>query len=68
MPSRRKGVRTVVVYGETGYVIHDFGENESPRFGLYNSSTKKYLIKSDCPLEFDEKVGELLEWKRWKKL
>lgn len=56
MPSRKKEKRVVVVYGETGYVIHDFGENESPRFGLYNSSSKKYEGKSDSPLDFDDKM------------
>lgn len=51
---RVKNLNIVVTYGETGYIINDFGPDKSPRFELYHIPTKKSIKKSNNPYDFDE--------------
>lgn len=51
---RVKNLNIIVTYGDTGYVINDFGPDKSPRFELYHIPTKKSIKKSNNPLYFDE--------------
>ena len=51
---RVKNLNIIVTYGDTGYVINDFGPDKSPRFELYYIPTKKLIKKSDNPYNFDE--------------
>lgn len=60
--ARTKNLNIVVAYGDTGYVVNDFGSNKSPRFELYHVLTKKSIKKSNNPLDFDE-----ILWKIWEK-
>lgn len=49
-----KNLNIVVTYGETGYIINDFGPDKSPRFELYHIYDKKSIKKSNNPYDFDE--------------
>ena len=60
--ARTKNLNIVVTYGNTGYVVNDFGPEKSPRFELYHIPTKKSIKKSNNPWDFDE-----ILWKIWKK-
>lgn len=61
MPSKKSKERIVLQYIGTDYVVKDLGENESPRFLLYDKKSKKQVKKSDNPLDFDEIVFEVLD-------
>ena len=52
--ARTKNLNIVVAYGNTGYVINDFGQDKSPRFELYHIPDKKSIKKSDNPRDLDE--------------
>ena len=52
--ARTKNLNIVVTYGDTGYVINDFGPDKSPRFELYHIYDKKSIKKSNNPYDFDE--------------
>lgn len=52
--ARTKNLNIVVTYGDTGYVINDFGTDKSPRFELYHIPDKKSTKKSNNPYDFDE--------------
>lgn len=54
--ARTKNLNIVVDYGNTGYIINDFGPDKSPRFELYYIPTKKSIKKSDNPYDFDEYI------------
>lgn len=51
---RVKNLNIVVAYGDTGYMINDFGPDKSPRFELYHIYDKKSIKKSNNPYDFDE--------------
>lgn len=51
---KSKQNKIVVSYGGTQYIVKDYGENEFPRFALYNQKEKETKMKSDNPLYFDE--------------
>ena len=57
-----KNLNIVVAYGETGYVINDFGPDKSPRFELYHIYDKKSIKKSDNPWDFDDYMLKI--WKK----
>lgn len=52
--ARTKNLNIVLTYGDTGYVINDFGPDKSPRFELYHIYDKKSIKKSNNPYDFDE--------------
>lgn len=52
--ARTKNLNIVVTYGDTGYMINDFGPDKSPRFELYHIYDKKSIKKSNNPYDFDE--------------
>lgn len=52
--ARTKNLNIVVTYGNTGYMINDFGPDKSPRFELYHIYDKKSIKKSNNPYDFDE--------------
>lgn len=54
--ARTKQLNLVLRFDETPYVINDLGPTKSPRFELYNESTKTVESKSDNPRDFDELV------------
>lgn len=54
--ARTKNLNIVVTYGDTGYVINDFGPDKSPRFELYHIYDKKSIKKSNNPYDFDEYI------------
>lgn len=54
--ARTKQLNLVVRFGGTPYVINDLGLGKSPRFELYNESTKAVESKSDNPRDFDDIV------------
>lgn len=60
--ARTKNLNIVVTYGETGYVINDFGPDKSPRFELYHIYDKKSIKKSDNPWDFDDYMLKI--WKK----
>ena len=49
-------VRFVVRFNGTPYVINDLGLDKSPRFELYNETTKAVEAESDNPRDFDNIV------------
>lgn len=53
---RTKQLNLVVRFGGTPYVINDLGLSKSPRFELYNETTKAVEAKSDNPRDFDSIV------------
>lgn len=57
--ARTKNLNIVVDYGNTGYVINDFGPDKSPRFELYHIYNKKSIKKSDNPRDFDEYMAKI---------
>ena len=57
--ARTKNLNIVVAYGNTGYVINDFGQDKSPRFELYHIPDKKSIKKSDNPRDFDEYMTKI---------
>lgn len=60
--ARTKNLNIVVTYGDTGYVINDFGLDKSPRFELYHIYDKKSIKKSDNPWDFDDYMLKI--WKK----
>ena len=54
--ARTKQLNLVVRFGGTPYVINDLGLSKSPRFELYNETTKAVEAKSDNPRDFDSIV------------
>ena len=56
---RVKNLNIVTTYGDTGYVINDFGPDKSPRFELYYIPDKKSIKKSNNPWDFDEYMGKI---------
>ena len=54
--ARTKKLNLVVQLGETPYVINDLGSGKSPRFELYNQTTKTVEAKSNNPMDFDNIV------------
>ncbi len=54
--ARTKQLNLVVRFSGTPYVINDLGPSKSPRFELYNESTKNVEAKSDNPRNFDNFV------------
>ena len=65
--ARTKQLNLVVRFIGTPYVINDLGPGKSPRFELYNESTKAIEAKSNNPRDFDklvwkeDKDNEILE-------
>ena len=59
---RVKNLKIVVTYGDTGYIINDFGPNKSPRFELYHIPTKKSIKKSNNPLDFNKYMDKI--WRK----
>ena len=62
--ARTKNLNIVVTYGETGYIINDFGPDKSPRFELYHIYDKKSIKKSDNPWDFDDYMLKIWEKER----
>ena len=62
---RIKNLNIVVTYGDTGYVINDFGPDKSPRFELYYIPNKKSIKKSNNPYDFDEYMAKV--WQKEEK-
>ena len=60
--ARTKSINIVVTYGNTGYVVNDFGIGKNPRFELYHIPSKKSIKKSNNPNDFEEYI-----WKIWEK-
>lgn len=56
---RVKNLNIVTTYGDTGYVINDFGPGKSPRFELYYIPDKKSIKKSDNPYDFDDYMTKI---------
>lgn len=54
--AKTKQLNIVVRFGGTSYVINDLGFGKSPRFELYNETTKTVEAKSDNPRDFDNIV------------
>lgn len=54
--ARTKQLNLVVRFNGTPYVINDLGLGKSPRFELYNETTKAVEAKSDNPRDFDNIV------------
>lgn len=54
--ARTKQLNLVVRFSGTPYVINDLGFGKSPRFELYNETTKAVEVKSDNPRDFDSIV------------
>lgn len=54
--ARTKQLNLVVRFGGTPYVINDLGLGKSPRFELYNETTKTVEAKADNPRDFDNIV------------
>lgn len=54
--ARTKQLNLVVRFSETPYVINDLGFGKSPRFELYNETTKTVEAKTDNPRDFDNIV------------
>ena len=61
---RTKKLNIVVTYGNTEYVVNDLGQDKSPRFELYNLSTKTIKSKSDNPNDFYDIIEKIWEKKR----
>ena len=59
---RVKQLNIVVTFEQTDYVINDLGPGKSPRFELYNTSTKTVKQKSNNPLDFDKVIGQI--WRK----
>lgn len=57
--ARTKNLNIVVAYGDTGYIINDFGAEKSPRFELYYIPDKKSIKKSNDPRDFDDYMAEI---------
>lgn len=57
--ARTKNLNIVVTYGDTGYIINDFGPDKSPRFELYHIYDKKSIKKSDNPWDFDNYITKI---------
>lgn len=53
---RTKQLNIVVQFSGTPYVINDLGNDKSPRFELYNETTKQVEAKSNDPRTFDNIV------------
>lgn len=62
---RIKNLNIVVTYGDTGYVINDFGPDKSPRFELYYIPDKKSIKKSNNPYDFDKYIAKV--WQKEEK-
>lgn len=62
--ARTKNLNIVVTYGDTGYIINDFGPDKSPRFELYHIYDKKSIKKSDNPWNFDDYMLKIWEKER----
>lgn len=58
--ARTKQLNLVVRFGGTPYRINDLGLSKSPRFELYNETTKAIEAKSNNPRDFDNIV-----WKEY---
>lgn len=58
--ARTKQLNLVVRFGGTPYAINDLGVGKSPRFELYNETTKTVEAKTDNPRDFDNIV-----WKEY---
>lgn len=54
--AKTKQLNLVVRFGGTSYVINDLGFGKSPRFELYNETTKTVEAKADNPIDFDNIV------------
>ena len=54
--ARTKQLNLVVRFGGTPYAINDLGVGKSPRFELYNETTKAIEAKSNNPRDFDNIV------------
>lgn len=54
--ARTKQLNLVVQFGGTPYSVNDLGFGKSPRFELYNQTTKQIEAKSDNPRDFDKLV------------
>lgn len=57
--ARTKNLNIVVSYGDTGYIVNDFGPDKSPRFELYHIPDKKLIKKSDNPWDFDNYMTKI---------
>ena len=53
---RTKKINAVVQYGDTGWIINDYGNGQ---FDLYNTKTKQILAKSNNPLDFDKHIDKI---------
>ena len=53
---RTKKINAVVQYGDTDWIINDFGNGQ---FELYNINTKQILAKSNNPLDFDKHIDKI---------
>ena len=62
--ARTKNLNIVVTYGETGYIINDFGSDKLLRFELYHIYDKKSIKKSDNPWDFDDYMLKIWEKER----
>lgn len=54
--AKTKQLNLVVRFGGTSYVINDLRFGKSPRFELYNETTRAIEAKSDNPRDFDNIV------------
>ena len=54
--AKTKQLNLIVRFDGTPYVINDLGFSKSPRFELYNETTKAAEAKSDNPIDFDSIV------------
>ena len=54
--ARTKQLNIILRCGGTPYVINDLGLGKSPRFELYNETTKTVEAKADNPRDFDNLV------------
>ena len=54
--ARTKKINAVVQYGNTDWIINNFGNGQ---FELYNTNTKQILAKSNNPLDFDKYIDKI---------
>lgn len=62
--ARTKQLNLILNYADSGYYVNDLGALKSPRFELYYAPDKKVIMKSNNPLDFEEKVWKDYETKR----
>lgn len=64
MPRVKNFNNIVVVYGATGYCIHDAGETKSPRFILFNEKDNEVILKTNDPRECHKWIKKNIWWKK----